>query len=79
MLSISNSLTSLVCFMSHPPGNSLKCLLFVSGLVQNADKEVIKVVRELVEFYIEKKDTIILVTIPMSGATLLRFLPADNY
>jgi hypothetical protein len=39
-----------------------------SGLIQNADSELIDLVRSLVESYCGEENTIILTTIPMCGA-----------
>jgi hypothetical protein len=43
-------------------------LIFIpQGLIQNESEDMIDLVRSLVEYYIQKPDTMILITIPMSG------------
>lgn len=42
-------------------------LITSTGLIQNEDEDVIVLVRELTESYINRPNTIILTTIPMSG------------
>jgi hypothetical protein len=40
---------------------------FEEGLIQNADQNVINLVQELVVSEIRRENTLILITIPMSG------------
>lgn len=44
-------------------------LHYSSGLIQNEDQDAIDVVRNLVEEYIRRERTLILITIPMSGTS----------
>jgi vacuolar protein sorting-associated protein 1 len=47
---------------------SCHALIFITqGLIQNESEDVIDLVRSLVESYIQKPETMILITIPMSG------------
>lgn len=52
-------------------------ILIVVGLIQNESADVIEVVRDLAVSRIKSDNTLILVTIPMSGNFL--WLPAANY
>jgi hypothetical protein len=40
------------------------------GLIQNEEAEIVALVKNLVEHYTKKENTIILTTIPMSGTCL---------
>ena len=50
----------------------------MAGLIQNSDTEVIGLVRDLVESHITGENTLILVTVPMSGELVKLFLPSVN-
>jgi vacuolar protein sorting-associated protein 1 len=50
----------------------------MTGLIQNSDADVINLVRELVESHIGGQNTLILVTIPMSGESMQSFLCFTN-
>ena len=43
----------------------------ISGLIQNAEEDLINMVRSLVENHVSKKNTIIVIAMPMSGMSLL--------
>jgi vacuolar protein sorting-associated protein 1 len=47
----------------------------ITGLIQNSDADVINLVREVVELHIGGQNTVILVTIPMSGETIIQSFP----
>jgi hypothetical protein len=44
------------------------------GLIQNGEDKDIKLIRDLVESYIQREDTIVLITIPMTGTFVLQTL-----
>ena len=44
-----------------------------TGLIQNSDADVINLVKELVESHIDGQNTLILVTVPMSGESMQSF------
>ena len=54
-----------------------RLIIDLLGLVQNEKEEVVDLVRELVEYYVSKPSTIILVTIPAGGKSMA-FCPTDR-
>lgn len=53
--------------MDFRPTYDTNGLIIITGLIQNETQDMIDMVRSLVEDYIGRQETLILITIPMSG------------
>jgi len=59
---------SLICLVRIPSYHDALIILTDSlGLIQNADDLLIKTVRDLVKHYITKRNTLIVIAMPVTG------------